>query len=179
MAANDQADPVHIREAKTRDAGALLGLKSALDSETSLMLLERGERTTTETEVAEQLEAIAGRSNSVVFVAEIAGELIGYAEATGGDFRRNHHTAHVVIGVRKRYSGRGIGGHLLSELECWAQANSVRRLELTVMTSNERAIGLYRKLGYRVEGKREAALLVQDRLVDEFWMAKLLGGHSP
>jgi ribosomal protein S18 acetylase RimI-like enzyme len=42
------------------------------------------------------------------------------------------------------------------------------------MIHNELAVGLYRKMGYVVEGTRHAALLVDNHLVDEFWMAKLL-----
>lgn len=174
--AGDRASghPVRIREADSEDATALLALKHALDHETSFMLLEPGERTTTETELAEQLRRAADEANSVVLVADVSGELAGYVEATGGAVRRNRHTAHVVIGVRQGFAGRGIGGMLLEALERWARENGVRRLELTVMTHNERAVGLYTKLGYRVEGTRKAALLVDDRLVDELWMAKLL-----
>lgn len=167
-------DAVRIREARSEDADALLALKRALDHETTFMLLEPGERTMTETEVAEQLRRAAARSNSVVLVADASGELVGYVEAIGGGVRRNRHTAHVVIGVRQAVAGQGIGGRLLQELERWGRTNGVRRLELTVMTHNERAIGLYTKMGYRVEGTREAALLVDNELVDELWMAKLL-----
>lgn len=167
-------DAVRIREAKTEDADALLALKRALDHETTFMLLEPGERTTTETEVAEQLQRAVARPNSLVLVAEAAGEFVGYVEAIGGGVRRNRHTVHVVIGVRQAFAGQGIGGRLLEELDRWGQANGVRRLELTVMTHNDRAIGLYTKMGYRVEGTREAALLVDNQLVDELWMAKLL-----
>jgi RimJ/RimL family protein N-acetyltransferase len=167
-------DAVRIREAKTEDADALLALKRALDRETTFMLLEPGERTTTESEVAEQLQRAAARPNSVVLVAEVAGEFVGYVEAIGGGVRRNRHTAHVVIGVRQAFAGHGIGRRLLEELDRWGQANGVRRLELTVMTHNDRAIGLYTRVGYRVEGTREAALLVDNQLVDELWMAKLL-----
>jgi RimJ/RimL family protein N-acetyltransferase len=63
---------------------------------------------------------------------------------------------------------------LLAELEHWARANAVHRLELTVMTHNKRAVALYRKMGYRVEGTRHAALVDENELLDELWMAKLL-----
>jgi hypothetical protein len=46
--------------------------------------------------------------------------------------------------------------------------------DATGMTHNQRAIGLYTKMGYHVEGTREAALLVDNQLVDELWMPKLL-----
>jgi RimJ/RimL family protein N-acetyltransferase len=172
------ADPSHdgvlVREAITQDARALLALKGALDRETSFMLLEPDERATTETKAAEQLRAVAARPNSVVLVADSGGELVGYVEAIGGGVRRNQHTAHVIIGVRQLHTGQGIGRRLLAELESWARANGVLRLELTVMTHNERAVGLYRKMGYHVEGTRRAGLLVENAMVDELWMAKLL-----
>jgi ribosomal protein S18 acetylase RimI-like enzyme len=167
-------DAVQIREATPDDGGALLALKRALDRETNFMLLEPDERTTTEAEVADQLRRVTAQSNSVVLVADAVGHLVGYVEAIGGGVRRNRHTAHVVIGVRQASARRGVGGRLLSELEQWARANSLRRLELTVMIHNELAVGLYRKMGYVVEGTRHAALLVDNHLVDEFWMAKLL-----
>jgi ribosomal protein S18 acetylase RimI-like enzyme len=150
------------------------GLKRALDRETSFMLLEPDERTTTEREIAEELRRVVARPNSIVLVGEDGGELVGYVEAVGGGARRNRHTAHVVIGVRQQRAGQGLGRRLLGELESWAKANGIRRLELTVMTHNVRAIALYRRVGFETEGTRQAALLVDDELVDELWMAKLL-----
>jgi RimJ/RimL family protein N-acetyltransferase len=43
------------------------------------------------------------------------------------------------------------------------------------MTHNQRALGLYQALGYRIEGTRRSALFVEGEPVDEYWMAKLLG----
>jgi len=169
------SDPAFaIREATPHDASALLTLKRALDSETSFMLVEPGERTTTAPELADELRATAAQPNSVVLLAEGAAELGGYVEATGGAFRRSRHTAYVVIGVLSAYAGQGLGRRLLEELERWASANGVRRLELTVMAHNGRAIGLYRRLGYDVEGTRRGAVVVDGDVVDELWMAKLL-----
>jgi RimJ/RimL family protein N-acetyltransferase len=138
------------------------------------MLLEPGERGTTEAEERAGLLAVAAQANAVVLVAADDGDLVGYVEASGGEFRRNRHTAQVVIGVRRSYTGRGIGKRLLTELDAWAHANGVRRLELTVMAPNEVAAGLYRALGYEVEGTRRAAALVDGELVDELWMARVL-----
>ncbi len=109
-----------------------------------------------------------------MLVADTGGELAGYVEARGGSFRRNRPTAHVVIAIRQSYAGRGLGGRLLTELEAWARAHGIHRLELTVMTHNERAVALYRKTGYEVEGTRREALVVDGRPVDELWMAKLV-----
>jgi RimJ/RimL family protein N-acetyltransferase len=64
---------------------------------------------------------------------------------------------------------------MLSKLEQWAEGIGIRRLELTVMTHNERAVGLYKKIGFEVEGLRKDSLYVDGRYVDEYSMAKLLG----
>jgi RimJ/RimL family protein N-acetyltransferase len=143
------------------------------------MLLEPGERGTTEADEQVLLTSVAARANSVVLLAEDGREQVGYVEACGGEFRRNRHTAAVVIGVRRSHGGRGVGKRLLTELDGWARANGVRRLELTVMTHNEVAAGLYRAMGYEVEGTRRTAVLVDGERVDELWMAKLLSSTPP
>jgi RimJ/RimL family protein N-acetyltransferase len=164
---------VTVRPATPGDAAALLELKLLLDEETSFMLLEPGERRETAADYERRLRAGAGGS-SVVLVAEDAGVLAGYVEATGGEFRRNRHCAHVVIGVRRASSGRGIGTALLGALDAWARKQGLRRLELTVMTHNDRAVDLYRRCGFELEGTRRRSLLVDGRFVDELMLAKLL-----
>ena len=151
----------------------MLELKHVLDRETSFMLLEPGERTETPADMTLRLRAIASESNSVVLVAEEGDLLGGYVEARGGEFRRNRHCAHVVMGVRRAFSGRGIGTALLRELSAWAPAHGIRRLELTVMSHNERALRLYRGSGFEIEGTRTRSLTVDGRDVDEIAMAKL------
>lgn len=51
-------------------------------------------------------------------------------------------------------TGRGVGTGLLAEAKRWAAAHGVHRLELTVMAHNHRAIGLYERMGFSVEGRR-------------------------
>jgi hypothetical protein len=84
---------VKIREATAGDAAALLALKLTLDRESGFMMLEPDERATTAAEVNAELRAVAARANSVVLVADAAGELVAYAEAGGGEYRRNRRTA--------------------------------------------------------------------------------------
>jgi RimJ/RimL family protein N-acetyltransferase len=165
---------LRIRPAGPGDAAGLLALKKQLDRETSFMLLEPDERTENSADVAVGLSSMAGADNSIVVVAETAGRLVGYAEAQGGGFRRSRITAQVVIGVLAAARGQGAGSGLLRELELWAPAHGIHRLELTVMVHNHRARQLYERMGFAVEGRRRECLLVDGRLVDELYMAKLL-----
>jgi RimJ/RimL family protein N-acetyltransferase len=164
---------LRFRHAGPGDAVGLLALKQRLDRETSFMLLEPDERTEDSTDIAADLSSMAGTANCIV-VAETAGRLVGYAEARGGGFRRNRITAHVVIGVLAAAGGQGVGSGLLRELELWAPGHGIHRLELTVMSHNHRARRLYERMGYAVEGRRRECLLVDGRLADELYMARLL-----
>lgn len=59
-------------------------------------------------------------------------------------------------------------------MEKWALENTITRLELTVMTHNERAVRLYKKMGFKIEGLKEKSLIVDGKYVDEYYMGKIL-----
>lgn len=167
------------RIATPADGPALLRLKQQLDEETSFMLLEPGERDPDPDALARHLAAVARSGNSAVIVAEADAGLAGYVELTGGSFRRNRTTAELVIGVLAQASGRGIGTALLRRAMSWAAGHGLHRLELTVRADNERAVGLYRRLGFAVEGRRSQCLLVDGVFADELYMAMLVPKDQP
>ena len=68
--------------------------------------------------------------------------------------------------VLDEYAGLGLGTHLLKELEKWAIKKGVHRIEATVRHNNKKAIGLYLKMGYQIEGiARETAFFDQELLL--------------
>jgi putative acetyltransferase len=78
------------------------------------------------------------------------------------------------VSVAREAQGRGVGKALMAALcdyaDNWA---GVLRLELTVYADNERAIGLYRKFGFVVEGTHRAYAMRDGRYVDALAMARL------
>ncbi|MFZ5815079.1 MAG: GNAT family N-acetyltransferase [Bacillota bacterium] len=163
-----------IRHVEEADADSLLRLTRRLDEETEFMMLEPGERTTTVEEQRSRIQGLKQRPNQAILVAEEAGQLMGYIALMGGSFRRNRHSAYIVAGVLQAFAGRGIGRQLFTEGERWARQVGLRRLELTVMAHNQRAIALYSKMGFRFEGTKRDSLCVGGLYVDEYYMAKLL-----
>jgi RimJ/RimL family protein N-acetyltransferase len=164
MSSMDDGGSARLRIAGPADAPALLALKRQLDDQTSFMLIEPGERDA----------SLAWSDSSAVIVAEAAGGLCGYVELTPGEFRRNRTTAYLVIGVLASASGKGLGGALLRAAREWASGRGLHRIELTVMAHNERALALYQREGYQIEGRRAECLVVDGRYVDELYMALLL-----
>lgn len=165
---------VTIRTAQTDDAEQILRLGHQLDAETQFMVLEPGERQLTVEQQRQRIESILGDGNSMILVAEHAGVIVGFLAAYGGEWRRIRHSAYLVIGIMQAYTGQGIGAQLFTALEAWALDHQLHRLELNVMTHNERAIRLYTKMGFQIEGTKKDSLLVNGAYVDEYYMAKLL-----
>ena len=164
-----------IRTIMESDAAAFLELCVAVEAESEYMLIRPGERTAGVEQQRARIAEIVASDNSVILVAEDGGALAGYAAAVGGPYRRNRRTAHLVIGIREAVCGQGLGAEFFKELEAWARRQGLKRLELEVMVTNARAIALYKKSGFEVEGTRKDAVCVDGDYVDELYMAKILG----
>ena len=94
---------VTIREIREDDAATFLNLLARVDEETQFMLLEPGERQVTVEDQRQRIKTILSKDNQTIFVAENDNDLIGYLAAIGGDFKRNRHRAHIVIGILQAF----------------------------------------------------------------------------
>ncbi|HYF76234.1 MAG TPA: GNAT family N-acetyltransferase [Symbiobacteriaceae bacterium] len=163
---------VVVRRATAADAEGWLALGHLLDRETSFMLLEPGERVATVAEVRAMLGCPL--EDAFYVVAEADGGLVGLLGAERGEYRRERHKADLFLGVCQGYAGQGIGRRLLEAAEGWAREVGLHRLELTVMAHNARAVALYKRMGFEVEGVARHSLCVDGAWVDEIDMGKLL-----
>jgi RimJ/RimL family protein N-acetyltransferase len=57
----------------------------------------------------------------------------------------------------------------------WSSSVELHRLELTVHTTNLRALNLYLRQGFQVEGVRRHSLRVDGQYVDEYLMSRISG----
>ena len=168
---------VLVRNIREDDAKKFLSMLIQLDNETKLMLYEPGERKRDISKIRSMIKD--AHPSSFIYVVEDDGKLVGFLSAKRGHVNRIKHRAYIVIGIMKSYTGKGIGRRLFNELDNWATDNGVIRLELTVMKHNERAISLYKKMGYKVEGVKEKSVVIDGDYVDEYYMAKIIkkGGN--
>ncbi|WP_443089171.1 GNAT family N-acetyltransferase [Xylophilus sp.] len=70
--------------------------------------------------------------------------------------------------------GPGPGHEPAAPARQWAAQAGIRRLELTVVASNRRAIALYERAGFAREGVRRQSLFIDGGYVNELHMALLL-----
>lgn len=109
-------------------------------------------------------------------VAEADGRAVG-AAALRPFYGRRAHAAEFWLGVNESYAGRGIGSRLLAAIidtaENWL---NVTRIEMTVFVDNTRAIALYDRFGFEIEGTHRAASFRDGAFVDVHCMARLRPG---
>ena len=109
-----------------------------------------------------------------IFAACVGGEVVGNAGLHHHKLPRRAHAMEVGMAVRDEFQGQGVGRALMTALTELADGwLNVRRLELTVYTDNARAIALYRKFGFVVEGTHKGYALRGGRYVDAHFMARI------
>lgn len=87
---------------------------------------------------------------------------------------RRAHVRALGIMVAPAWQGRGVGRALIERLLAWADDwAGVLRVELNVHAENERAIALYRSLGFEEEGRHRGYVLRAGRYADALTMARL------
>ncbi|OPZ85862.1 MAG: putative acetyltransferase YhhY [Firmicutes bacterium ADurb.Bin419] len=163
---------VLIRNIKADDSEKFLSMLKKLDKETKFMMYEPDERKTTITEMAQRINESISNS-SFLMIAEDNFEIVGFLSADRGFANRIKHSAYVVVGILKEHSGQGIGTSLFNKLIEWADMNRISRLELTVMSNNEKAMNLYKKFGFEVEGVKKKSMKIDDKYIDEYYMARV------
>lgn len=165
-------DPFTLRRATPADAADFARINSHPDVQPNLMQLPYGNAERWKQILSENDQP--GRTDCVL-VAERAGTMVGSAglHPVGAALRRRH-AAVLGISVAPEAQGQGVGRALMQALcdyaDRWAQ---VLRIELTVFADNERAVRLYRSMGFVHEGTHRGYALRDGEYIDVLSMARL------
>jgi L-phenylalanine/L-methionine N-acetyltransferase len=112
-------------------------------------------------------------------VAEIEGKVVGQLGLQVCQSPRRRHVAELGMGVSEEYQGQGVGSALLrAALEMADNWLNIRRMELTVYSSNEAAIALYERFGFEVEAELADYAFQYGNYVSALCMARINTGAS-
>jgi RimJ/RimL family protein N-acetyltransferase len=157
-----------VRPAEPRDAEALIANLSAIGAEGIYLMTERFALTPDEErKILRTYDGLAG----LYLVACIGEDLVGGATFLRGAQRKNAHTATVGVALRADARGLGLGAALMRVGIGWARSVGIRKLTLGVFATNERALRLYRTLGFAEEGRLRGQVILEGVPVDELLMA--------
>ncbi|MCD2257529.1 GNAT family N-acetyltransferase [Agrilactobacillus fermenti] len=165
-----------IREAVPEDAEALQTYLHAVRQESDLLLVTDEDLANDRQLQALALADIFESNNNILLVAILHDEIIGMVRISAEADEHIQHVGTLGISVRKAYWNHQIGTMLLGDALDWAQeTNVLKRIELTVQVRNERAIHVYKKFGFVVEGQLQHAFYTTTAgYLDVLLMAKLL-----
>lgn len=141
-----------IRSAIERDANELSELRLQIDGETENLDRERGEAYLDALGFEHLICTDTLGPRNLFLVAATESRIVGFCRCEGSDLKRFAHKVEFGVGVLKEFWGYGIGKNLLRRSIAWADGNGIRKITLNVLETNERAIQLYRRLGFKMEG---------------------------
>jgi ribosomal protein S18 acetylase RimI-like enzyme len=107
----------------------------------------------------------------------MGGVIVGHAFLERRDLAVTSHVMNLTIAVHAGYQEQGFGKKLMTYLITWSRSNpTVEKLELQVRSSNERAIALYKSLGFIEEGRKTKRLKYgPNSYLDDVYMALWVG----
>ena len=163
------ANPIVIRSAEPSDAAAISALLGQVGTFEGLLQVA-------DAPIASRMEFLEKVDpHSCKLVAVAGDEIVGNAglHIQAMTLRRMH-VRGLGIGIHPAWQGRGVGRKLMNRLIDWADNWAhVLRIELHVHADNDRAMALYKSVGFVEEGLHKAYSLKNGRYVDSYSMARL------
>lgn len=160
-----------IREALVEDARPLLNYIEEISGESDFLSFGLGEFELTEAEEETFLRKCLDSENQLYILGLIDNMIVSTLGFSAGRRPRLRHSGEFGMAVRKQYWGLGIGSLMLDALIDWARASRiVKKINLRVRTDNQRAIRLYKRKGFVIEGTISREIFLGGKYFDHHWM---------
>ncbi|MCL4373140.1 GNAT family N-acetyltransferase [Candidatus Parvarchaeota archaeon] len=90
-------------------------------------------------------------------------------------YGKSMHVGELGIFIKKLYRDKGIGEFMVQQALKYAHKAGIKMVKLSVFANNDRAIHLYKKLGFKKVGLLKGALKDKGKYFDEIIMVKYIG----
>lgn len=151
------------------EAQALYNCMKKIDQETQYMLYLPDERSFDKDKLSEDI-----KRNFYIGVKTDDNQILGYLSVHISTLAKVRHIGYIVTGLINELHQQGLATKMFNETIKWAKRKGLRRLELTVITSNKPAVSFYEKLGFKIEGIKHESVFMEDHYFDELYMAMML-----
>ena len=143
-----------LRNAEASDGSAVFETFNQTHAETDYLLSYPDENSYDPEQEAAFLDKKSKSPNEIEIIALVDGQIAGMAgiESLGAKHKVKHR-AELGISILKEYWGLGLGKALTAACIQCARDAGYAQLELNVVAENERAVSLYRSLGFEEFGR--------------------------
>ena len=161
-----------IRPAYPMDAAAFLETLDEVSKEGIYLLNDHAVRSVSE---QERIIRYLDSSRNLIAVAALNNQIVGgIGIFVGGMSPKSQTFCNLGIHLIKSARSMGIGSSLLTYGITWAKEKNYHKICLSVFSTNTRAISLYGKMGFMVEGCRKEQYYFGNQWVDEILMSRFL-----
>ena len=164
-----------LRNGVAEDSAAVLENFILTHSQTEFLLTYPDESSFTEEQESHFLKAKSESENEIEIIATVDGIVAGTAgiEVVGKVYKLEHR-AEFGISIAKEFWGLGIGRELSKACIDCARRAGYFQLELNVVSDNERAIALYKGLGFEEFGRNPAGFKTRSNGFQELVYMRLV-----
>lgn len=166
-------DHIIIRDVNPDDAPNFnVYRRQMADEPNNFIDYSAGEYKRTVEEEKQRLRDTLIKPVQISLVAVDNGKIIGACSCVGVDNPSLKHTVRLGMGIIPNYRQQGLGSQFMEQMLAWARSHPiVHRVELDVLANNHRAIGLYLKYGFKIEGRKDNAYFKYGEYIDSYLMA--------
>lgn len=163
-----------IRNAEPEDAEDMIEYLTITPSETPFLSRNPEEMHITVEEELDFINRCKASKRDLLLIAKIDGKFAATSSCMSlGEYQRYSHRCTIAIALYQKYCGLGLGGILLDALLKKAEEMGYEQAELEVISSNKKAVALYKAFGFEKYGMRRHSVKYKDgSYADEYLMLK-------
>ena len=166
---------ITYRRARAEDAEAIVAFYNRVGGETTYLSFEKDEYPLSVEAQIQSIRALENNPINIMLLALDGEEIAGIATISSTFKIKGRHTGEFGIVVAEAYHGQGIGTELMTRLIEWAKNNGITtKISLVTRADNVKAVSLYLKFGFRVEGCLKNHTLLNGVYHDAYMMGLLL-----
>jgi RimJ/RimL family protein N-acetyltransferase len=156
-----------IRNLNVLDNVAYLDFAFNIINENIYSISSRSEFDYSPEEEKEWIERMLLNKHNICIVALYENRIIANLNIIQNNFRKMSHVAELIINIDKEFRGQGLGGKILSlALKSAHKDPCIKIITLEVIETNRRAINLYKKFGFVVDGIHKDFIRQNDEYVN-------------
>lgn len=165
-----------VRTAKVEDASRTLQIQKEVVAEGIFLTTTSEEFDKTVDQQRDWIDKILRNDQETMLVAETSTGIVGWIVFLSPNRIRLSHTGSVGMMIEKKYRNSGIGKLLMKGILDWAELNPfIKKVSLGVFSTNERAIALYKKMGFTEEGRKIKEFKMENgNYIDDVLMCKFV-----
>lgn len=161
---------LHIDKASYEDAQEIINFLNIVGGESEYLTFGLNEFPISLEDEINIIKECSEMNKSLMLIAKIDSKIVSQLFLDIPTLSRLSHIGHLGITVSKYHWGKNLGQKMLKTSIIWAKEKQLTKLQLQVRTDNLRAINLYKKLNFKIEGTIRKSLKINNLFYDEYLM---------